>query len=80
MLDKKTNMHIFNQYKLLALIIISACLQVLELTINRGGTRERLFLYEQVPLMVEYLIWSLILLLGGVIIWYIAIRYSEKQK
>ena len=80
MLDKKTNMNIFNQYKLLALIIISACLQVLELTINRGGTRERLFLYEQVPLMVEYLIWSLILLLGGVIIWYIAIRYSEKQK
>ena len=77
--DKKRKLHAFNLYKLLSLIVITSCLEVLELTLNKGGTRERLFLYEQVPIMVEYLIWSFALLILGAIIWYIVEFYENKK-
>ena len=80
MSDKKRNQHAFNLFKLLSLIIVSSCLEVLELTINVGGTRRRLFLYAQVPEMVEYLIWSALLLFFGALIWYIAERYESKRR
>ena len=79
MSKEKRNMHVFNLFKLLSLIIISSCLEVLELTINVGGSTERLFLYAQVPIMVEYLVWSVGLLVGGIIVWYINERYEEKR-
>ena len=79
MSKEKRNMHVFNLFKLLSLIIISSCLEVLELTINVGGSTDRLFLYAQVPIMVEYLVWSVGLLVGGIAIWYINERYEEKR-
>ena len=79
MSKEKRNMHVFNLFKLLSLIIISSCLEVLELTINVGGSTKRLFLYAQVPIMVEYLVWSVGLLVGGIVIWYINERYEEKR-
>ena len=76
---KKRRMHVFNLFKLLSLIIVSSCLEVLEVLINKGATKGNLYLFSEVPLMVEYLLWSLGLLTVGIIIWYIYEGFEDKK-
>ena len=79
MKKEKRRMHAFNLFKLLSLIIITSCLEVLELTVNKGLTRDDIYLFSQVPDMVEYLLWSLGLLIVGIIIWYITEAKEDKK-